>query len=175
MRHRRPAGDDQTTPLPATRHRPPAPVLPSAGRVAAALAELAPPVPFDQRAAWRLRQLRQALGYLYAHPGDKSARNRAAVILRAEPWHPLARRVWGAVAADYDGQQVKCVGCKRRYVCTPEDPYLEATTRANGICTTCLFLPAGALPAAPAPAERRPARRPKVIALKVEKSTPGGR
>lgn len=123
--------------------------------------------PFDAHAAWRLRQMRQALGYLHAHLGDQAATHRAAVILRAEPWHPLARRVFGAVAATCEGQQVTCSACKRTYTCTPEDPYLDGAAPDTGICTTCLFLPAPLPPAAPA-APKAAARR-KVIAGKVER------
>ena len=41
------------------------------------------------------------------------------------------------------GKEVTCRGCKKKYICNPNDDYYNATTTENGVCEPCLLVEAG--------------------------------
>jgi len=88
------------------------------------------------------RQVDRAVMFLATELATADLVQRAMHILRAKPGAPLLEREHGYRAnPKMIGKRVKCRSCKRRFAATPEDPYLNATTQANGICTTCVIMP----------------------------------
>jgi len=107
------------------------------------IGELPEPIPTVSEREWigyKLGQVDSALGLLAERPSIPDVAGRAAVILMADPWAPELERVFGGRTASFEGQMCKCRTCKRKYVEVPEDPYLNATTRADGVCSPCFLL-----------------------------------
>jgi hypothetical protein len=88
---------------------------------------------------------------------------RASVILRATPDAPELERMLGVKPnTTLEGQGVKCRACKVKWTAIPENPYYEATTRADGLCLSCVLVETrtdDAVPVLEPTAVRRP-RKP---------------
>jgi hypothetical protein len=146
------------------------------------------------RPEFRWDQANQTLEYLKERVhgggiGSPSVSRRAANILNANRdnahyWDPWAGGKWVRVTPDFElwhgvrydsaveGRQVKCrnAACRRRWKATPEDPYYDGTTRADGICRACVLLETrtdDATPVLEAVVVTRP-RKPKAAPADVE-------
>lgn len=91
------------------------------------------PHPAITESVWRAVQFIRR----YAHLPDIVT--RAAVVLTALDDAPQTEKWWGG-RASMAGCEVKCRTCKRPYTATPEDPYLNATTGADGSCAACFIM-----------------------------------
>lgn len=112
-----------------------------------ALAEQAgpfyPDIPDDWQGYHSYAQVHRALWHMIERldsSDPETLARRTAVILNADPAAPELERMLGIrLAVDLEGQNVKCQGCRRKWVCLPEDPYYDAVNAASGLCGTCML------------------------------------